>query len=191
MRVSSQRAGAQPDARDDAKPVRGARAFGYLPNGVAFSEALSWQTKVVYAYRATFAGSFHLRERARMYGVTSICKRGLGKHAARAAIAEVRRFISEGQPKDKTCQFHPHTDIIPVPDRDYSIVQRRWFDRSLSAREAAVLIITNALMPRFGHVYVHEIAAHLPFSMPYIKRYLGALLRLGLVERVRDQGDNC
>jgi len=64
------------------------RAFGRLPNNVALSGTLSWQAKLVYAFRSTFAGTFRLHERARRYGVTDICSRGLGKNAARSAIAE-------------------------------------------------------------------------------------------------------
>lgn len=189
MRVPPQGTDAQAGGGDSSR--RDDRAFGRFPNGVAFSETLSLRGKVVYAFRATFAPPFHLRERARKYGVMSICSRGMGKNNAREAIADFRRYISENQPRNNRCEFQAHSDMIVRPTRDFSIVQRKWFDGRLTLDQLAVLIIAEALMSRFGHVYVREIAAHLPFPIRRIERNFGVLLRLGLVERAREQSDDC
>ena len=150
-----------------------------FPNAVARDKRLSPVGLVLTAYRSTFVGKYKLLPNQ----LSKLARKGLGKNAAKAGIANMRAAgcLDRRQPASAPGTFAQAEETLSLPEGKGRLVARAWFDGTLDAKEMAALIYLRAGTGRGKETWRRELEDRFGWAPRTAARVLGALVGRDLV----------
>lgn len=159
-----------------------------FPNAVARDPCLSPVGLFLAAYRSTFAGKYKLIP----HRLGHLARRGLGKNAATAGIAEMRAagVLKRWQPPGPPGAFCEVEEELCLPEGNGRFVSRAWFDGKLDVAEMAALIFLRAGTGRGPKTYRRELQKRFGWAPGTARRVIDGLMGRSLLDKtVRRKAD--